>query len=388
MIKTYDTPAAVFPGNVLLDETEATSPTLEPIPLFDIQAPDESSHAAKNLLGNGFLRRGQAGLINGPTGIGKSVLTMQAACCWSCGRHLFGIRTEKPLRVIVIQSENDDADLAEMRDGIVAALAFTAEEVAMIKANVLTHRSFKSGGAWVAELDAIAEKHTPDLIVADPLFAYAGVDIAKDQPGLSHFLRGLIQPLLIRRDCGIIFIHHTNKPPGAAKDRNQWQAGDFAYSGSGHNELANWPRFVIALRSLGSRTVYELRIGKRSKRAGIVDDNGQPLDRVLIQHGAMGIHWRTATQTDLARSMEPNQGETKNGKSEATTADKIAKAFHSKQRDNRAGLEVIAKAVGASTRTIRREFGESFILRHEEDVLVLNNSVISLCVEAIQDDLV
>jgi len=260
--------------------------------------------------------------------------------------------------------------------------------VAMIKANVLTHRSFKSGGAWVAELDAIVEKHTPDLIVADPLFAYAGVDIAKDQPGLSHFLRGLIQPLLIRRDCGIIFIHHTNKPPGAAKDRNQWQAGDFAYSGSGHNELANWPRFVIALRSLGSRTVYELRIGKRSKRAGIVDDNGQPLDRVLIQHGATGIHWRTATQTDLARSMERDQGTTKNGKAEATTADKIAKAFHSKQRDNRADLEVIAKAVGASTRTIRREFGESFILRHEEDVLVLNNSVISLCVEAIQDDLV
>ena len=377
--------AAPFPGAALMDETEATAPTLEPIPLFDIVAPDESSTAAKNLLGNGFLRRGQAGLINGPTGIGKSVLTTQAACCWSCGRHVFGIRPEKPLRILIVQSENDDADIAEMRDGIVAALGFTLEEVALIKTNVLCLRSFRSGKDWVAELDAIAEKHTPDLIIADPLFAYAGIDIAKDQPGLSKFLRGMIQPLVIKLNCGIIFIHHVNKPPTAAKDRSQWQAGDFAYSGSGHNELANWPRFVIALRSMGSRTVFELRIGKRSKRAGIVDDNGQPLDRVLVQHGETGIHWRTATQTDLARSMETQVGTVNPAK--ADEAGEIARIFHTKQKSGSIGLEDMARRMKVSPKTIRRRFGQDGILRDGDDVLTLANSVITLAVEEIQDDL-
>ncbi len=368
----------------------STGPTRSPpaVPLLDIQSPDNASKSAVNLLGNGFLRRGQGGLINGPTGVGKSVLTMQAACCFACGRPFFGIRPEKPLRTLIAQSENDDADIAEMRDGIFAALQFTAGEVAMIKENVLTHRSFKSGRDWVHELDELTSTHKPDLIIADPLFAYAGVDIAKDQPGLSAFLRGKIQPLLIKRNCGIVFIHHTNKPPGTAKERIQWQGGDFAYSGSGHNELANWPRFVIALRSMGSRTVFELRIGKRWKRAGIVDEQGQALDRVLIQHGPTGIHWKAATQTDLTRSMERDQGTTKGGKVEASWADKIAKAFHAKHENGRADLEVIAKALKTSERTIRREFGPSFILRHGEDVFVLSNSVISLCVEATQDDLI
>ena len=377
---------ASFPGEVLLDETEATAPSLDPVPLFDIVAPDETSQKAKNLLGNGFLRRGQAGLINGPTGIGKSVFTMQASGCWSCGRSVFGIRPEKPLRILIVQSENDDADMAEMRDGIVAALTFTAEEIALIKANVVTLRSFKSGRAFVDELDAIAGTFRPDLIICDPLFAYAGIDVSKDQPGLSKFLRGMIQPLLIKHDCGLVFVHHTNKPPSSAKDRSQWSGGDHAYSGSGHNELANFPRFVIVLRSMGSRTVFELRIGKRWKRAGIVDEQGRPLDHVLIQHGANSIHWKTATQTDLARSMEPTVTGAATGKTD--DAQRIVDAFHAKQKDGRLDLEVLARKVKVSPKTIRRRFGDGGILRHGEDVLCLSNSVVSLTVDQTQDDLV
>jgi len=67
-------------------------------------------------------------LVVGPTGIGKSTSTMQAALCWAVGREHFGVVPARPLRSLIIQSENDHGDLAEMRDGIFNGVGFTEEE--------------------------------------------------------------------------------------------------------------------------------------------------------------------------------------------------------------------------------------------------------------------
>lgn len=271
---------------------------------MELRPPDDERREETNLLGDGFLRRGQGGIYSGPTGIGKSVLGAQAAMFWACGRMLFGIRPQNCLRILLVQSENDEADLAEMREGITTGCSFAPSELDLMRENIKTHRSFKSGKAWLTEIAPKVAAFKPDIIIADPLFAYAGVDIAKDQPGLTAFLREQVQPFIIKHNCGIIFAHHTNKPPTTAKDKQGWQAGDFAYAGSGHNELANWPRFTMVLRSLGSRTVFELRIGKRWSRAGIADERGRPTDRVLIKHSDSGICWHPATEADLTATVE------------------------------------------------------------------------------------
>ncbi|MBE7499066.1 MAG: AAA family ATPase [Verrucomicrobiales bacterium] len=69
-----------------------------------------------------FLYRGALCLILGPTGVGKSSFLMQLAIHFAVGQPLFGIAPgsayhERGLRVLLIQAENDDGDLAEMRDG-------------------------------------------------------------------------------------------------------------------------------------------------------------------------------------------------------------------------------------------------------------------------------
>ncbi len=48
---------------------------------------------------------------------------MQMALHFSVGRECFGIRPncDRPLTSLIIQAENDDGDLSEMRDGILAA---------------------------------------------------------------------------------------------------------------------------------------------------------------------------------------------------------------------------------------------------------------------------
>ncbi len=359
------------------------------VPIMEMLAADAAHRLAVNLLGEGFLRRGQGGLVNGPTGIGKSVAFTQAGFCWACGRDFFGIRPERPLVVLLVQSENDEEDIVEMRDGILAGLELTAEERELIRKNVFTARSFKSGLEWLREIEPLMVKHRPDILLADPLFAYAGVDVAKDQPGLSAFLREMVQPFIIKHRCGIIFAHHTNKPP-SGKDKSTWQAGDFAYAGSGHNELANWPRFVAVLRSLGSRTVFELRIGKRWKRAGICDTNGQPIDRVLVQHSNTGICWKTATDQDLARTVE-TAGATARTVAAVDGDEVIVRAFNACAKKGRADVEAVAKRCKFSEKTLRRRFkdekGIPRLVRSGDDVLTIANSQVVAVETEVQDDL-
>jgi hypothetical protein len=366
-----------MPGDVLLLDSEPQQPALASVALLELVAPSCDTRAKMNLLGNGFLRRGQCGTINGPTGIGKSSLTMQAALCWGVGRDSFGFRPQGPLRVLIVQAENDDTDLVEMRDGILAALNFSDSERALALENVRVLRSFSSGPKWLAEITPEVEKHRPDLLIVDPLFAFAGVDVAKDQPGLSRFLRELNLPFMIKHNLGIIYVHHVNKPP-AGKDRTGWQGSDYAYSGSGHNELANFPRFVIVLRSLGSRSVFELRLGKRWKRAGIADAAGNPVDRILVKHAEHGIFWEPATETDLRDSIEQDTQQGAAAKSGPGDTEKLAAAFFAIQKDGVASLEKLAKRLKTSERTVRRRFGDTRILRVGDEVFALDQSTIRL----------
>jgi AraC-like DNA-binding protein len=225
------------------------------------------------------------------------------------------------------------------------------------------------------------EHYRPDLLIVDPLFSYCGVDV-KDQPALSSFLREGVLPFTVKHNLGLIFIHHTNKPPTQKKDHNQWQAGDFAYAGSGHNELANFPRFVAVLRALGSRSVFELRLAKRWKRAGISDSGGRPIDRVLIKHAAEGISWETASDADLNASLDQESGQSSTALKQFKESENIFSAFHSIQNDGVARIAAVAKKIKVSEKTLRRRFDRSRTLRYGDDVLQIRDGDIRLAPDA------
>ena len=73
-----------------------------------------------------------------------------------------------------------------------------------------------------------------------------------------------------------------------------------AYLGSGHAELANWHRAVLAIRSIGSHDVFELTAGKRAKRLGWQNDDGTPMFARHIGHGRTGICWRDVAPSEVA----------------------------------------------------------------------------------------
>ena len=266
------------------------------------------------LLKKRFLCRGGGLLLVGPTGIGKSSLAMQAMILWAIGLTLFGIEPVKPLKSLLIQAENDEGDLAEMRDGVMAGLHLTDEQRQKAMENIMVVREDSRTGLMFfgAVVEPLLEKHRPDLLWIDPALAYLGGE-AGSQKDVGGFLRNMLNPLVHDINCGVVVVHHTNKP-ASGKEKPDWSAGDFAYLGGGSAEWANWARAVIALRSLGSHSVFELRAAKRGGRLGWKESDGETkafAKNVAHANEPGVICWREADESEVPQSSKPKQIPTK-----------------------------------------------------------------------------
>jgi hypothetical protein len=256
------------------------------------------------LLKHRFLCRGAGMLLVGPTGVGKSALAMQAMILWALGREAFGIKPARALKSLLVQAENDDGDLAEMRDGVIRGLALSDEDRARACEMVLVVREDQRTGFAFMQgvLRPPLEEHKPDLLWIDPALSYLGGE-ASSQKDVGGFLRNMLNPLLREFGCGCIILHHTNKPP-AGREKPDWQAGDFAYLGSGSIEWAGWARCVVALRSVGSHSVFEFRACKRGSRLRWKEEDGETTAYAkLIAHakGAGQIYWREPDPDEIPK---------------------------------------------------------------------------------------
>ncbi|MEK7678422.1 MAG: AAA family ATPase [Verrucomicrobiota bacterium] len=245
-------------------------PGAAPAPPPPARRLNELVHPGQNdpmeLLRHRYLCRGGGLLLVGPTGVGKSSLVMQMIILWALGREAFGIVPTGPLKSLLVQAENDEGDLAEMRDGVMRGLGLSDDERARACEMVLVVREdVRIGFAFVqGVLRPLLQEHRPDLLWIDPALAYLGGE-ASSQKEVGAFLRNFLNPLLREFNCGCVMAHHTNKP-ATGREKADWQAGDFAYLGSGSIEWAGWARAVLGLRSLGSHTVFELRVAAAVER--------------------------------------------------------------------------------------------------------------------------
>ena len=287
-----------------------------------------STDNADELLKDRFLCRGGGMLLVGPSGIGKSSLSMQCMILWALGRECFGLRPARPLKSVLIQAENDDGDLAEMRDGVIRGLCLSPGDQALALENVSVHTcDTLSGEAFLRDVvEPIAASAQMDLLWLDPALAYIGGDV-KSQEVVGGFLRNGLNPILHKYQCATVIVHHTNKPP-SGQEKSAWAGNDLAYLGSGSAEWANWARAVVAVRGLGSHEVFELVLGKRGARAGWVGEEGERIYARAIAHSndPGAICWRPATEDDLPQA-EP----VRNGRAEVWSPEKLLKLLGAEQ---------------------------------------------------------
>lgn len=291
---------------------------LMPLGQFPDPIPEKDNPAA--LFRNGWLRKGGGAFLIAPSGVGKSVLTVQAAICWALGLPFFGIFPVRPLKIVVIQAEDDREEVAEFRNsvrhGLVSDFGVSEGDIDFVvgKDDPATARLFfykavgKVGDDFVEELDVLLETcPDADLVIVNPFQSYFGGDCGRNAE-LSRFFRTKLDPVIkdaedLGRDrAGILFIHHTNKPPNDKDLRAEWGNDEFAqYIGAGGAEIVNWARAILSLMPSGVPGVFRYICGKRWQRLDWVGLDGKPCKQKLIRHAENGcIYWRDATPEDAA----------------------------------------------------------------------------------------
>ena len=219
-----------------------------------------------NLIGNRWLTRGSSMIVSGGTGIGKSSLMMQIVIRWALGLDFFGITPVRPLKIGVVQAENDKGDLAEAFQGVARGLETTGDEMKRLQAQLeFRTESVRTGDSFLAYARRFIHRSKLDVIVADPLFSYFGGDLS-DQGEVSTFLRNKLQPILHETKVVWIWMHHISKPQ--RKDGEPLTTMELAHAGFGSSELANWAREIAVLHEVGQSKPrrFQLAFCKRGSR--------------------------------------------------------------------------------------------------------------------------
>lgn len=266
------------------------------------------ANSEDEIIAKRFLCRRAGLLFPAPTGIGKSTFTIQTITQAALGETPYGLPFARKTKTLYVQAENDEGDMAEMRDGIYDASGYSTADLRLIDENVMVmSESTRTGLQLIEYVEGAVREFEPHILILDPLFAYLGGS-ASDQAVVSAFLRNMLNPMLQEQNIAAWLVHHTNKPP-SGEQKSSWSAGEFAYLGSGSAEFANWSRAVLTIRQTAHPRIFELRSPKRGMRLGWTDGDGERTTVRYIAHAEKSIVWQDCdwhyAQEQIAEAKTP-----------------------------------------------------------------------------------
>jgi archaellum biogenesis ATPase FlaH len=214
-----------------------------------------------NLLNNWWLEREAIVCLVGATGFGKSTLSIQLACSLGAGKECVGLKPTKPFRVLVIQCEDSDNDIAVMRDGAMSQLTDAEKQLATENVRIVRLRGH-SGKEFLTALDDYSQQFKPDIVFVNPLLKYFGDDAISNK-AVSQFFNEL-EPILAKHRCAMVLVHHTVKQSRLSR-QNQT---DTAYAGYGSAVWSNSVRDTLEISATNVDGRYVIKAGKRSSKLG------------------------------------------------------------------------------------------------------------------------
>lgn len=249
------------------------------------------------LVGHRWLVREGNSLWAGGAGYGKSSLLMQISTYWACAQPIFGIKPLRPLKILIVQAENDDFDMAEMFNGVLAGIEAAGDLNAIDRTKLeqnlhLARVDGVSGRAFIAELETLLTAYKPEIVWIDPLFAFAGCDLL-DSKATGYFLRELLFPMFKKYRCCGNVVHHVGKPPRSQNDNAVTTAIDEQYLSFGSSEIQNAFRAINVLKPPTKEHpgVYKLVLSKRGQRAGAKSPDGEHTRDIFLEQAFPHICW-------------------------------------------------------------------------------------------------
>lgn len=245
---------------------------------------------ASILLGNRYLNRGDGLILSSSSGMGKSSMSHQMASDWALGKPFHGIAPNGSLRILIIQAEDSDGDIAEVWQSLQHIRQYTDAERATLDRNIriVSERSLR-GVKFIAWLGTEIADFSPDLVILNPLQAYIDGDVT-DSKDLGFFLREGLNGLNRDARFGYLIVHHTTKP-ATGKDRSERLWHEVMYDMAGGAEIINWARAIISLRATETPGVFKAVLAKRGRRAGITrtveqgaGTRQEPVTEIGLQH--------------------------------------------------------------------------------------------------------
>jgi energy-coupling factor transporter ATP-binding protein EcfA2 len=235
-----------------------------------------------SILNDCWLTRGGSAMIVGPSGSGKTKFKDALACALASGQEFCGFKPNRSFKVLSIQAEDTEEDIAESYQGYASSeLDNDPDEIEKIEDNLFAVTLVGDDGMeFSRQVDILCTKHKPDVVVIDPLLAYLGCDVV-DQKGVTTFLRKWMHPIMVKHNCGWIAVHHSRKGEkgGPALDK-----------AIGSMEFNAFFRGVVDISFKDERPGdLTVRVVKRQRQMGWVDDLGQPTESKYVTKGKTSV---------------------------------------------------------------------------------------------------
>jgi hypothetical protein len=252
---------------------------------------------SNNILGNLWLERQSYAVVQGPSGIGKSMFGFQAAVEASLGKPVFGLAVAKPLKVLLLQAEDSLNDRIRQAACIKRLAPSRAEaRLAGLNFRIFTPHKRASRGEELFEFLGEAFKDFNfDLLILNPAFAFIDGNV-NDSTAVGDFLRSQLQEFLRVKDAAAIVIHHVPKPPKSGKGRD---SNTTMYSGHGSAEWANAPRGSMTINRTRVPWVFQFDIGKRGSFSGWTPDREGYYIRYFTHTRQGDMFWAEASEEDI-----------------------------------------------------------------------------------------
>ena len=291
----------------LQNETARSGDTPDQVTFAEMKDPPEEEDDEAVIFKNKYFRKGHALFIVSTSGAGKSVLVNQLSLFMAAGRPFLGMIPRRPLRVGVVQAEDDAQEMADFRrnlkTGLIDDYGWSEADFMGALHGVTFALKFK-GKAGDVFLDALRDwqrRNNFDVIVINPLFAYFGGDLSSGRD-CTAFFRERLDPMMADpvHGFGLIVVHHTIKPP-KGDERKTWGMDDFGqYLGAGGTDIAGWSRASFLLLPIrGHFGWFRFAATKRGSRLGWKDKDGNATNERLLRYGEKAIYWRIPAAEEI-----------------------------------------------------------------------------------------